>query len=1337
MQITAIEKNNRKKKNMKKAAISATVIFAMMTCLSFAYATSIFEAVGDALFAATSITNPLDVIVSSFLLLVFKTIIQCVVNVLDIVISPINEITTMKMAELAQYLPFAEYQVQFDEGEFAFDYTIASKVNDYIIGIGVLIWILLSCFAILMDFYYVASGDKRAVPGSKLFVAITVTGVLTYKAQDLMFFLFDNEINPIVKEFLDIAQKSKSGINIFENIGSSLCASWQGVPGILIALVMVLMIGINYIKLALEMVQRYLIVAVICVLSPLAFATGSNQETIDISKKWFRMFWSQCVLLFLNVWCVYVVREGMMAIGDKKANQLLIWGLIVYGFIKVAQQLDDLLQNAGLSITRQTSGMLEDFLMMGKSMIGLASTAATAAASGFQFKQDSANLREGLANGTKTMDDYKRHMANTAANAARNPLALAMMAPQMAREYAAAKGAEAEYKQSVGDYLKMKSPDRSKATAPNLNSAAGRNQIKDALANSKDKKIADAAKNGEVTKAYTDSNGVIHASLQTRDKNGRANGMYDVAISGNGKDVMSQVASGREVTTDANGNKLIKDDKLGTFAYNKETGAFEQIKDKDGNVPQNPLSVQVPDKINKNNVEEVADWATKTDGFDKAVQEKEATDNYFNATDAERLNMDSSDVNQGQMNNMARQEINDQFMQEGANGEQRPAVGEDDKLDVSVNKETGEMTAKHAMTNDDGTIAIQNYKKDENGNWQTVGQSEYYTAMGDKPSYRNSEGEVFAGTQVGTSADGNAIMRYNQIGVDGNILENGKSFEVTQSGSLANSDDAASKVEMARQASESLGAKAVAADYDNAARLYNGNGANVPENTNFNSSENLYASQQAMMGAKGTSQDLSLLSDYTAVQADDNGIRDGVHTQTFQNDDGTRVKVQRDMSSGAVNTTMSAARVQDDGAVKVERLTEDSSGNVSNSHYTCTPNINPLDADAKTTPVTVNDSVSGQCYRVDVPTEIAKDGTALANYMAGDEGIHAIDTAKQDAATLKNAVVNSDAQPIPEDTRINPAAASSVFYEAASSGNCNLESLSKAAQNGDIEVYPAESVVDGKPCAQIIYRDPNTGLKTEVGGCLEYKDGKVSVTTTSAPMATQSQAQVEKDMQEMTTAMMTPANTGDGNADRDTLIHQQEAYDKFTGANNANYSGPIGAAAMAKTAGVNTEGYVPTASFITGQDATLVLEKSVPIPEDKKQDVMQCKEYTFMKASGSPEMKEAEKVTVSNGVGGVMRFDMQNGDTFEVFGINTETGTCSARKRSKDSDGFGETVALNLGKGKATEENILRSFMAAKAKTQESDIDTFFGKENFDNLPSKKRNAQKSKGKGRKKPDNK
>lgn len=254
------------------------------------------------------------------------------------------------------------------------------------------------------------------------------------------------------------------------------------------------------------------------------------------------------------------------------------------------------------------------------------------------------------------------------------------------QRYAAAKMTDKDYKQSVSDYMKMKSPDRQKAPAPNLNSQTGRNQVKSALESSNNKKIANAAKNGEVTNAYTDANGVIHASLQTKDKNGRVNGMYDVAVSGNGKDVMAQVASSREVTTDANGNKLIKDDKLGTFAYNKETGTFEQVKDKDGNVPENPLSVQVPDKVNKNNVEEVADWATKTDGFDKAVQEKEATDNYFNATDAERLNMDSGDVNQDQMNNMARHEINGTFEREGANGEKQLAIGEDDMMFCGENR---------------------------------------------------------------------------------------------------------------------------------------------------------------------------------------------------------------------------------------------------------------------------------------------------------------------------------------------------------------------------------------------------------------------------------------------------------------------------------------------------------------------------------------------------------------------------------------------------------------------------------------------------------------------------
>lgn len=486
MQITAIEKDKRRMKTINKAAISITVIAAMTMCMSFAYA-GIFESIGDALFVGTALTNPTDIIIGGVIMLVFKVIAQLIASLLDSFLSPVYTITTMKLGDLYKYIPITN-KTYTDAGLIWAD-DLGPTVNRVLLGTGLMIWVVLSIFAILIDFYYVASGDKRAVPGSKLFLKIVVTGVLTWKSQELMFYIFDNIIQPLTSSFQDAVKGADSTPNVFSVIGSSFCTISAGLVGAVIAILMLLLIGINYFKLALEMIQRYLIIAVICALSPMAFATGSNPETEDISKKWFRMFWSQCVLLFLNVWCLAVVKQGMMNVAQASADKIVIWGLVVYGFIKVSQQLDDILQNAGLSITRQTSGMLEDFFMMGKSMMGLASTAVNAAATGFQFKQDSAKLREGLANGTKTMDDYKRHIANTTANNSRNPFALAMLSGTMAREYAAAKMTDKDYKQSVGDYLKMRSSDRTKAASPNMNSREAKNQVLDAIKKNGDDRL--------------------------------------------------------------------------------------------------------------------------------------------------------------------------------------------------------------------------------------------------------------------------------------------------------------------------------------------------------------------------------------------------------------------------------------------------------------------------------------------------------------------------------------------------------------------------------------------------------------------------------------------------------------------------------------------------------------------------------------------------------------------------------------------------------------------------------------------------------------------------------
>lgn len=1305
MQITAIEKDKRRMKTINKAAISITVIAAMTMCMSFAYA-GIFESIGDALFVGTALTNPTDIIIGGVIMLVFKVIAQLIASLLDSFLSPVYTITTMKLGDLYKYIPITN-KTYADAGAIWAD-DLGPTVNRVLLGTGLMIWVVLSIFAILIDFYYVASGDKRAVPGSKLFLKIVVTGVLTWKSQELMFYIFDNIIQPLTSSFQDAVKGADSTPNVFSVIGSSFCTISAGLVGAVIAILMLLLIGINYFKLALEMIQRYLIIAVICALSPMAFATGSNPETEDISKKWFRMFWSQCVLLFLNVWCLAVVKQGMMNVAQASADKIVIWGLVVYGFIKVSQQLDDILQNAGLSITRQTSGMLEDFFMMGKSMMGLASTAVNAAATGFQFKQDSAKLREGLANGTKTMDDYKRHIANTTANNSRNPFALAMLSGTMAREYAAAKMTDKDYKQSVGDYLKMRSSDRTKAASPNMNSREAKNQVLDAIKKNGDDRLKKAVNNGaDVAKVYTGNDGALHAILQTKDKNGRINGMSDVALSGNGKDVMVKTASNREVTTDANGNKLIKDDKLGTFAYNKETGAFEQVKDKDGNIPQNPLSVQVPDKVNKNNVEEVADWATKTDGFDKAVQEKEATDNYFNATAAERLNMDSSDVNQDQMNNMARHEINEAFEREGANGEKQPAVGEDDKLDVAVNKDTGEMTAKHSMLNDDGTVSVQNYKKDTDGNWQAVGESEYYTAMGDKPSYRNGKGEVFVGTQVGTSNDGNAIMRYDQIGKDGKVLENGKSFNVTQSASLANSDDAASKVEMARQASESLGAKAVAADYENAKNIFNGNGTNIPEDTNFNKPEIMYAASQEFNAAATSNPEFGHITGMQAVEASSNGAKDGAYTQTFADGSGARTTAKLDMDSKEIlSATTSTANTQKDGSVVVSKMTTDAYGNMTNEQYRAVPQRNPLDTSGKDDTVIVDDVLSGQQYNIKVPKEITNNKEAFKNYMNSDEGANAIEAAKQNTVTLRDAVVNSPSTPIPDGAKIDTAAARSLAYEAIASGKCDNADATAALQEGTLQIVANDTAVDGKPCIGLVYPSRATGIRTETECCLEPKDGDVGVTTVSAPRAVQTEAQVRADVKEITESIMR-APAPDAKTNEDFYKQKQFADDSFHGPNRLDYTGKVGARQMAEAAHAEMGDYEPfSCDIVDGGEGVIVGRKDTSVPDSltamEKGQVIRSEEYILQRGGNGKEMSEAGKVSVLHKVNGALSIGLPDGSTAEIFDMNPKTGEIKLRTKNVDDDGFGEITTVNLGKGKATSGNVVKTLMENLGKSPES-----------------------------------
>lgn len=72
----------------------------------------------------------------------------------------------------------------------------------------------------------------------------------------------------------------------------------------LIALILVLILAWNYIKLLFEAAERYILLGVIVYTAPMAFATGASHSTSNIFKSWCRMFGSQIFLLLMNAWCL-------------------------------------------------------------------------------------------------------------------------------------------------------------------------------------------------------------------------------------------------------------------------------------------------------------------------------------------------------------------------------------------------------------------------------------------------------------------------------------------------------------------------------------------------------------------------------------------------------------------------------------------------------------------------------------------------------------------------------------------------------------------------------------------------------------------------------------------------------------------------------------------------------------------------------------------------------------------------------------------------------------------------------------------------------------------------
>ena len=125
-------------------------------------------------------------------------------------------------------------------------------------------------------------------------------------------------------------------------------ASFGGLTGSwLLVVICGIIVMFQTFKLIMEMAERYFILAVLTITSPLAFGMGGSRNTSDIFNGWCRMFGSMCLLMATNVMFVKMLLS-VLSYYPSGLN-VLPWMVLVVTIVKVAKKADSILARIGLN----------------------------------------------------------------------------------------------------------------------------------------------------------------------------------------------------------------------------------------------------------------------------------------------------------------------------------------------------------------------------------------------------------------------------------------------------------------------------------------------------------------------------------------------------------------------------------------------------------------------------------------------------------------------------------------------------------------------------------------------------------------------------------------------------------------------------------------------------------------------------------------------------------------------------------------------------------------------------------------------------------------------------
>lgn len=178
----------------------------------------------------------------------------------------------------------------------------------------------------------------------------------------------------------------------FEKVLFEAIISWFG-------FFIVLTIAANYMRFIIEIAERYVILGVLSLFSPLCIATGVSDATSNTFKSWFRVMVSQVILMILAMFFVKVFQGAVTRLNSLGNNALLggpngklanggdyhpfVGLMFVLCWLRIATRVDSYMGTLGLTAMAAGDGLFADILAgakTGKAIAGAPAAMAKGAA---------------------------------------------------------------------------------------------------------------------------------------------------------------------------------------------------------------------------------------------------------------------------------------------------------------------------------------------------------------------------------------------------------------------------------------------------------------------------------------------------------------------------------------------------------------------------------------------------------------------------------------------------------------------------------------------------------------------------------------------------------------------------------------------------------------------------------------------------------------------------------------------------------------------------------------------------------------------------------------------